>query len=144
MAFNVALARKVLEHIEAHPEEFDMDQWGIKRSDGKPMERVINEDDEERAAVVTCNTSACLAGWAVTLDPDVTKIRYSHPGFFGDVVNMTHATYTDGTTFDIENAGAKSLGLDFEQPEVSFYSTNESAIDQLKTAITEAEAQGLS
>ena len=41
---NVPLLRKVMEHIEAHPEEWDQETW-----------------------VSTCETKACFAGWACWL-----------------------------------------------------------------------------
>lgn len=43
---NVPLLRKTLEHITAHPEEWDQETWALQTS---------------------CGTVGCLAGWAVTL-----------------------------------------------------------------------------
>lgn len=47
------LAQKVLDHVEAHPDQHDQSIW---------------VDNPAPDATSLCNTTACLAGWAVLLN----------------------------------------------------------------------------
>lgn len=95
---NVPLLRKTLEHITAHPEEWDQGVW--------MREAARNE----------CGTAGCLAGWALTLaghelDFDKNNI------FFGEAHYLT-----DGRP--IEEAAEQELGLTEDQGEELFAETN--------------------
>lgn len=56
---NHQLARKILDAIDQHPDNFDMADW-FTRYDGNVTLRPTED-------VVSCNTTLCVAGWAAHL-----------------------------------------------------------------------------
>lgn len=116
---NLDIARKVLDYIthERKGFRFDMDDW---YSESKPGDR----DDG------FCGTSACLAGTAVYLHPEMSiNYRYGNPD-----------PRVNGRTVSWEVAGAKALGMS-DDDHWPFYLDDDDAIDWLKDRIAEAEAE---
>jgi hypothetical protein len=84
---NVELLLKIKEQVLANPKHVDMDSWlRVGNSDpdslqefgdvGFPKEWI---GDPER--FTACNTTACLAGWAVLLSPDAKDYEGEHISF---------------------------------------------------------------
>lgn len=63
---NAELAYRVLDHIDAHPEQWDQSHWWSDRAEIWPG----------GAAVPTCGTSGCFAGWAVHLSGEQVQRGY--------------------------------------------------------------------
>lgn len=59
---NLPLLRKVLDHIDAHPEEHDQVTWGFEYR--WPSAQFLIE---EHLRAGKCGTAMCIAGWAVSL-----------------------------------------------------------------------------
>jgi hypothetical protein len=86
---NVALLKKIKEHILAKPNRFVMRTFVLKSKDyGKEYK----DDDWQMRKFDKCGTAACIGGWAVLL----------HDGINADVS-------------DIRNKAVKVLGLDRER-----------------------------
>jgi hypothetical protein len=82
---NIPLLRKVVEHAETHPEEFDMDSWFAfykSPSASEPPVRMDIEADwlkserEEELHRPLCDTTMCAAGTAVWLVGGTLGPRY--------------------------------------------------------------------
>jgi len=97
---NVPLMRKVLEYIEANPEEHDQATWGHKR-DGDPLRGEW------------CGTVACMAGHTVllTANPEI-KSQW----VFGYL-----EVYVNGERKGIAKTAAGELGLDEKQKDRMFH-----------------------
>lgn len=85
MTINVALLRKTLEHITAHPKEWDQGAWAVRASSGRR----------------SCGTAYCLAGTALVLDGH--RIKW-------EAGQRESAYLTDGRY--IADAARELLGLD--------------------------------
>jgi hypothetical protein len=87
---NVPLLRKTLEHITAHPKEWDQ-RWWASRSD--------------------CGTAYCMAGWAVRFaHPNAVAVNYVDTGY-SDGTQAAQHVVIDGERHDIERAARRELGL---------------------------------
>lgn len=93
---NIPLARKVLEHLTAHPDEHRQAQFGMQ---------------------TPCGTTACIAGTAVLMDSDTT-VRFD-----GGV--MCCAVEVGGVNVDIEQRAVTLLGLGGGDTMDLFYDFNE-------------------
>lgn len=114
---HAAFARQVLDYILEHPDEHDQTHWGL-HPDG-------------------CGTTMCIAGTAVTLDPDTGVTWYSSESgqFMGTTVIV------DDDPGPIEVRAAELLGLDETQShELFFDSTDEEALDFLEVHVANLEA----
>jgi hypothetical protein len=105
MAVNVELLNKVMEHIEAHPEEHDQDQW---------------------AQLADCGTKYCFAGhaafmcgWTPIFDPDNTAAFCTSPD--GD------------DSVPIESVARDLLGVTILQAEFLFYECG--TADELRACV---------
>lgn len=107
---NLPLARKVLEHIEAHPEEHFQGFWG---------KQIV---DSETA----CRTTMCIAGWAAALSG--CELEWEN-GFL-DKVNGDH---------NVHGYAEELLGLNSTESVHLFYSGNQGSIGFLKELIEGAE-----
>ena len=98
---NVPLLQKALDHIEAHPEEWDQHHWGLKTS---------------------CGTVACLAGhitladgWTPVLDEDSTD-DYGNRAWAGIFKEGEDHRYVDPATQQpyetVEQVALDVLGID--------------------------------
>lgn len=111
---NAKLARKVLEQIEAHPERWDQEFW---------------------ARQLSCGTSYCFAGHAVTLaKPDA---EFDFPG---EASNYNDAVYvevpSDGRRLIMEVA-QEALGLTDYSATVLFAPSN--TLEHLRDYVTQLE-----
>jgi hypothetical protein len=80
---NLPLLQKALDHIEAHPEEWDQESWGRQTA---------------------CGTTACLAGHIALMD-GWTPVRYGLQ--FGDWVHVEK----NGVRQTAGDAAEESLGV---------------------------------
>lgn len=123
---NITFAKKVLEYAENEPRgfEFNMSWWfspGLGRH---------SPDDDN-----LCGTSACLAGTAVWLHPEM-KIN------FGDIISAPVPRVMDrGEPSNWEKAGARALGITRVEADTLFYRSNRDAIARLRRLIELAEAR---
>jgi hypothetical protein len=95
---NVALHRKTLEHIAAHPEEHDQHTW-IERTD--------------------CGTTMCYAGTALALEGYKFKFELNDLG-----VSVPSGEVCDpqtGAVYEIGDQAAVILGLTDKQANTLFY-----------------------
>lgn len=124
---NVPLLTKVLDHITAHPAEWNQGVW---------------------AEETTCGTAACVAGWAVIMsghplvfeanvrmyDPDSLEISNSGPC----------ARFTANNEY-IADVARHELGLTKGQAECLFDSANKlDSLWQMANAYSDGEIQRLS
>lgn len=122
LTLDIAFARKVLEHLIAHPEEHSQNYFGMQRA---------------------CGTTACIAGTAVIMDPQSTAVWASvismTCGFVGK--QMT-SVWVDGESMDVEHRAAQLLGLDFVDTNKLFYCFNDAeALGLLASYIQQAEIE---
>lgn len=59
---NVPLLRKVMEHIEENPEEWDQHHWLRRRANLRRPRVVAANIEEQRQEVLSCGTAYCFAG----------------------------------------------------------------------------------
>lgn len=112
---NVPLLSKTMDHIEAHPEEWDQSMWATRKN---PQ----------------CGTIACFAGTSVLLaDPDAKMLFIADGGYLdledGEsiyVAPSSAALCVDGTgrTRRIDNYAKQLLGLNSTQAANLFRGTN--------------------
>jgi hypothetical protein len=126
---NIPLLRKVVEHTEAHPEEFDMTSWiAIYDDDGRRQFSLPSEVKQVRERELKrslCNTTMCAAGTAVMLAG-------------GEFLDDRPGTCTvDGITEHIESAGQRVLGISHSQAAAIFYTTKIKTGKQLRSLIEE-------
>ena len=97
--------RALLEHLTAHPEMHEQDEWAIhyQYTNG------------------ACKTAHCAAGWTVALDDHYSIIWHLTSGgeSFG-----THASAPDGTSQTIRYAAQELLGFESWQASVFFGGSN--------------------
>lgn len=112
-AFNLPLARKVLEYVTEEHDDFvfDMGTWFDQKQYG------------------ICKTSACLAGTAIYLSPEAN---------IEATVNYNARVTIDSASYSFGEAGRQLLGLTAEQKDL-FYCTNTEAIKRLKWMVEQAE-----
>jgi hypothetical protein len=118
---NNARMIELAEHLESLPRKrFDMTSfWNVVRS-RKPgaadPDEVLNEGRESAKRIASalqnhCNTTACIAGWAVAL----------HPRAGGDVAKGRYSTWTGEHHYDISDHAQAILGLDREDASRLFH-----------------------
>lgn len=83
---NLPLLRKVLDHIDAHPEEWDQSEYG------------------KVSRVSSCGTAFCIAGHALVMSGYETKESITYPG------SLDFFT-PDGVLTDPADEGMRVLGL---------------------------------
>jgi hypothetical protein len=84
---NAALAYRVLDHIDAHPEQHDQNVWVEEGRD--------------------CGTAACLAGWAVLLSGDEPIFDDDEPP-----QRETNEVLADGSILPVWSRAADLLRID--------------------------------
>ena len=88
---NAELAYRVLDHIDAHPDQHDQHVW---------IERVMSGGKD-------CGTAACLAGWACLLSGDTPV--------FGDESEIGTCEVSTGRTYEsVPERAAELLGIPYE------------------------------
>lgn len=92
MAVNVALLTKVMEHIEAHPEEHDQVDWGV---------------------IEPCGTKFCFAGHTVAISG--YELVFSK-----NKLSLCRQPGTSEEWF-IDYAARAELGISFDEAEHLFY-----------------------
>jgi hypothetical protein len=85
---NAELAYAVLDHIDAHPEQWRQGWWLTK---------------------LDCGTAACFAGWACILSGD--KPVLDDPDEDGDEIEFSLVELVDGSKAHIEERAAQLLGI---------------------------------
>ncbi len=121
MAINVPLLRKTMEHIEAHPEEWDQRHWAIQKEE--------------------CGTAFCFAGTAIQLSGEKRWQWDWHP-----ICNEAtlHDTVQD-CQVSIAETARKLLGLRAHQASDLFEANN--TLPELRRQVTrliaEEETTGL-
>ncbi|MGA5467153.1 hypothetical protein [Mycobacterium sp. NPDC050041] len=107
---NLPLARKVLEHLEAHPDEHDQRHFGYR---------------------TPCGTTLCIAGTALMLNGD--PIHWSDQGY------LTNGPGTSAAD-ELDVRAAAVLGLSRIQAAELFYEAeNRPALAMLRAHIAVAE-----
>jgi hypothetical protein len=88
---NVPLLRKSLEHITAHPEQWEQHSWAVQTE--------------------SCGTQFCLAGWAVSLAGH--DIEWGEPDEFGErFADGVIGEYDSlGNPESVENVARRELGF---------------------------------
>lgn len=99
---NVPLLRKTLEHITAHPEEWDQSSWAVKTPD--------------------CGTQYCLAGHVVTLQG--MEVEWDDNDADGDDEIGSDCIAPDGELISIEAQARIDLGLSRDQSYHLFHGNN--------------------
>jgi hypothetical protein len=95
---NAALAYRVLDHIDAHPEQWRQNWWFTQRD---------------------CGTAACFAGWACVLSGDQPRVTDADEvGEFSTVIRP------DGALANVEDRAEALLGLDGDKAGALFYASN--------------------
>lgn len=99
---NVALLEQIKEQVLAHPEHVNMREWIRDSASDEESHAFLSEvsrwlGNPER--FVRCNTTACIAGWAVILSPSQEGIEH----------------------LAIETAALKYLGLNHDQGRRLFF-----------------------
>lgn len=107
---DVARLRKVLEHVTAHPREWQQGNWAVKGP---------------------CGTAYCVAGHAVAMFTDVT-FEWSEddtPWAFRDDPDMVYGAsevrLPDGSIRQIKAVARELLGLTKTQAAILFWSNND-------------------
>ena len=109
---DIPYARKVLEHLIAHPDEHRQTSYGYRTA---------------------CGTTACIAGTAVLFDPDTAVYWCSDGMMSGDV-------RVGGQDMDVDDRAAQLLGFnDYDANRLFYCMNDELALDQLAAFIEEAE-----
>lgn len=125
-------ARKVLDHLVAHPEEHNQNSFG--------------------SYAPGCGTTMCIAGTACVMDPD-TKIQWlnydacdkgdsispdgSFSGNIGTVVEVA------GQYKDIEPHAASLLGLKYDYERIFYEFDSERALEKFTAHVEGLEAQAV-
>lgn len=106
-----ALAGRILNKIETHPENFDMGSWYSTASPSAPL--LLPEVDPE------CGTTLCAAGWA------------AHLGGYTLIVDG--GAYLDPAhVLSVPVAARALLGLTDEQANDLFYASATGAVGKLR------------
>jgi hypothetical protein len=87
---NVPLLRKVLTHIEEHPDEHDQAQWAVRTG---------------------CGTAYCFAGWAAVMSG--AELDWRHAGVDEHGRPTTDSCEVDGQRRYIEGYAKDQLGLSY-------------------------------
>lgn len=95
---NAALAYAVLDHIDAHPEEWNQAVWF-------------------RRPQVGCGTTACFAGWTSLLSGDEPDWAHAYQ-------RQTDGVISDGRSLYIVGRAMGLLGIDDHQADALFYGAN--------------------
>lgn len=95
---NVPLFRKIFEHIDAHPEEWNQDMWATKTE---------------------CGTAYCFAGFAMAFSGEDEADFGPDP--FVKVGDVSHHTKSDKS---IERVGREALGINEKDAETLFWARN--------------------
>jgi hypothetical protein len=88
---NAELAYRVLDHIDAHPEQHDQSDF-VRRPAGT---------SSLTAESMPCGTTACFAGWTVLLSGYTLDFGYQHWPTVED----------DGRRVDVDDLAAELLGI---------------------------------
>jgi hypothetical protein len=94
---NVPLLRKVLEHVTAHPEEWNQKWWATKTTES------------------SCGTACCVAGWAVS---------WAGHDFKWDSNGEASVYIRERDARAIPHVAQELLGLNPEQAGILFFSGN--------------------
>lgn len=116
---NVPMLRKIWEHINMHPEEWDQTSWGKKI-----VEKVLPRDQRGRfttGSQTVCRTSFCVAGHAVNM-AGISILGEN----VSDVVQLhwTNERSVDGDRIEIRQYAAHILGLTGEEANYMFSAKN--------------------
>lgn len=115
---NLPFARKVLEHLIAHPEEHCQSYFGVQ---------------------TPCRTTACIAGTAILMDPE-SKITWRQ---YSTGMQM-ESVAVDGKFIGIDDRAAQLLGLSLIESTKLFYTyDNEAALRILASYVEESEQLGV-
>jgi len=96
---NAELAWRVMDHIDAHPEQHNQGAWFF------------------RQPASDCGTKACFAGWASLLSGDEPKWAHGYQ-------LQTDAVIAGGKTRYIEARAMELLGISGDQADALFYGAN--------------------
>lgn len=112
------LLHKVLDHIEAHPEEWDQTAWAIE---------VMKEDG-------SCRTAYCFAGTTVAMMEDWTPIwRHRFVGADDIPRSSTGGCYLNGRSTSVRGVASDLLGLAIAEAALLFESSN--TLDDIRALI---------
>lgn len=82
---NKALLTKVAKAIVAEADHFDMGDWLMIDKDSLAMVTSVPGKDE----TLSCNTTMCIAGWAVALTPNRYRKHQLGPDCAQDLLKIT-------------------------------------------------------
>lgn len=130
---NLPLLRKVLDHIDAHPEEWAQGTWAQR---SYPLERHVRELNRGRAVelpVPACGTAFCIAGHAAVM----AGFTVSWPS---DATSSALLTSGD----HIEDVARDELGLTAGEARVLFWGRNTRAeVQRIAVGIAERAGERL-
>lgn len=106
---NTDLMLEIAERIEAQPDLFDLTDF-FEPKDGVPEDEMLPTTGDQ--FVVSCNTTACVAGWAIVVAQNTTN--YWEMGGY-------HAHH---------NTGRDLLGLTEQEANYLFYAGNPKSVWQ--------------
>lgn len=96
---NLPLLRKVLDHIDAHPNEWYQSEWGI-RTDSYPLTFIDGN-------APACGTAFCIAGHAAVMS-GATPV-------WGEEGNLSYIRPPGGGFADVQEFARKALGLTHDE-----------------------------
>lgn len=108
---NLPLLRKVLDHIDAHPEEWNQMSWARNFALADGFWSVSKSEIESATGRELCDTAYCIAGHAVAMTEGIewTKDGYGTPA----------------SGADWYDAGARALGIESWEAAALFDSGND-------------------
>lgn len=99
---NAELAYRVLDHIDAHPEQWRQGWWLTKAD---------------------CGTAACFAGWACILSGDAPNL--THPDDWEDEVEFSYVVPAGDAPVHVEERATELLGISDRQSKTLFDGFND-------------------
>lgn len=100
---NAPLLRKVMEHIEAHQDEWNQAMWRTPRGTNA-WDNWMDDRQEQGLAEPQCGTAYCLAGWVVELTGGTFAGEEGHS-----------VLLPSGETESTHSYAARELGLEADE-----------------------------
>lgn len=142
-----ALAERIESIVTWRPDLHDQEFWfhlypegkGSGTTDGKvapedlPLERIFQEVDEQLEEEFSCDTTLCVAGWALILNGYEIRRDRIPSKFIPDLMTTDDYTIKDGKRHDIYEKAAELLKIGRDDAEKLFSDTlsNDQAVDAL-------------
>jgi len=139
------LAERIESIVTWRPDLHDQDFWfkhydderkdtryGKVTPDELPLETLLQEVTEMREEPVSCNTTLCVAGWALVLNGYEIRRDKSLSRYTENVYITEDYALKDGQKFDIYDKAAELLGISAEDGDKLFSEIhNDQAVEAL-------------